>query len=201
IRLRREMGIAGPSAIVSASAPSSSACRPAVSSRACDDGVSTVTSWPRARSPPATPATCSLTSWGCDQSNGETRQMRNAPPRLAPAGDERPRHVGQPHGAGGRELAELRLDFALAPGRRGRDVARREHAVDQTLLVELLHVVEARLRERAEERGAVEGLAPGVAPDPGPLARERGDQLVDRALQRISEVAAVPDQREAAPGP
>ena len=76
MRLRREMGRAGPSAITSASSPSWSARRPARRSAARPDGASTVTEWPSSRRPAARPATCSLTSCGCDQENGVTRQMR-----------------------------------------------------------------------------------------------------------------------------
>src|SRR5438874_11181479 len=133
MRLRREIGIAGPSAIVSASAPSWSAWRPAVSSRARDDGASTVTRCPRARSPSATPATCSLTSCGCDQSKGETRQIFNAS-SLALASSELPRHethreVRQPDALAADDLTEPGLDLALPLRGSRRDVACREHAV------------------------------------------------------------------------
>ena len=75
IRLRREIGTAGPRATTSASSPSSSARRPAARSRARFDDASTVTVWPSGRSSLATPATCSLTSCGCDQAKGVTRQI------------------------------------------------------------------------------------------------------------------------------
>jgi hypothetical protein len=64
IRLRREIGTAGPSATTSASSPSSSARRPAASSFARFDEARIVTEWPSARSSLATPATCSFTSCG-----------------------------------------------------------------------------------------------------------------------------------------
>src|SRR6266566_9419445 len=76
MRLRRETGTAGPSAITSSPPPSRSARRPAIRSAARVEGASTVTECPRARSPSAIPATCSLTSWGRDQANGVTRQTR-----------------------------------------------------------------------------------------------------------------------------
>src|SRR5919201_894040 len=76
MRLRRETGTAGPSAITSWPPPSSSARRPAIRSAARVEGASTVTSYPSARSSRAIPATCSLTSWGRDQANGVTRQTR-----------------------------------------------------------------------------------------------------------------------------
>ena len=66
---RDEVGVAGRVA---------SARRPAARSRARFDGASTVDRWPRARSSSASPATCSLTSCGCDQENGVTRAIRNA---------------------------------------------------------------------------------------------------------------------------
>ena len=50
--------------------------RPAARSAARFDGASTVTECPSTRSSCATPATCSLTSCGCDHANGVTRQMR-----------------------------------------------------------------------------------------------------------------------------
>ena len=45
-------------------------------SRARFDDASTVAECPSPRKPSATPATCSFTSWACDQANGVTRQMR-----------------------------------------------------------------------------------------------------------------------------
>ena len=79
IRLRREIGTAGPSATSSSSSrPAASARRPAARSRARFDGASTVTEWPRARSSRASPATCSFTSCGCDQAKGVTRATRSA---------------------------------------------------------------------------------------------------------------------------
>ena len=62
IRLRREMGTAGPSATISSSRPSSKARRPAARSLARFDGARTVTECPSARNSRATPATCSFTS-------------------------------------------------------------------------------------------------------------------------------------------
>src|SRR5437868_1728895 len=78
------MGTAGPIAITPAgSAWRCSTRRPSSRSAARVDGATTVTSWPRVRSPAAIPATCSFTSWGCDHANGVTRQMRTRS-RLAP---------------------------------------------------------------------------------------------------------------------
>src|SRR5919204_824694 len=86
MRLRRETGTAGPSAITSWPPPSRRARRPAIRSAARVDGASTVTSCPSARSARAIPATCSLTSWGRDQANGVTRQTRSPiGPSLAPS--------------------------------------------------------------------------------------------------------------------
>src|SRR5581483_6051735 len=85
---RREIGTAGPTAITSAGRPSSSACRPARRSAARVEGARTVTVWPRSRSAPAIPATCSLTSCGCDHANGVTRQIRTRI-SLLPGVDER----------------------------------------------------------------------------------------------------------------
>src|SRR5215211_6069318 len=78
IRLRREIGTAGPRAITSPAIPSCSARRPARRSAARLDGASTLTTCPSSRSADAAPATCSLTSCGFDQENGVTRQMRSA---------------------------------------------------------------------------------------------------------------------------
>ena len=78
MRLRREIGTAGPSATTSASRPSASARRPAARSRGAvrrrehGDAVAA-----RAQLP-ASPATCSFTSCGCDQAKGVTRATRSA---------------------------------------------------------------------------------------------------------------------------
>ena len=69
-RLRRETGTAGPIATTSRAVPASSARRLSRRSRGRLEGASTVTSCPSARSSAATPATCSLTSWGCDHVEG-----------------------------------------------------------------------------------------------------------------------------------
>ena len=74
-RDRRDTGTAAPTAITSRRSPRASARRPASRSPARVDGARTVTSWPRARSPRASPATCSFTSCGCDHANGVTRQI------------------------------------------------------------------------------------------------------------------------------
>src|SRR6266511_1797440 len=76
MRLRREIGSAGPTATTSPSGPRRSARLPARRSSARFEGQSTVTECPRRRSSRATPATWSFTSCGCDQENGVTRQMR-----------------------------------------------------------------------------------------------------------------------------
>ena len=68
-------GSPAPTAITSACSRFASARRPASRSPPRVDGASTVTSWPRLRRAPATPATCSLTSCGCDQANGVTKQI------------------------------------------------------------------------------------------------------------------------------
>ena len=80
IRLRREIGTAGPMAISSggSSKAPSSARRPAARSRARFEGARTVTAWPRRRSSRASPSTCSFTSCGCDQANGVTSAIRTS---------------------------------------------------------------------------------------------------------------------------
>ena len=75
---RGETGTARERATTSSSVPCWSARRPATRSEERDDGASTTTSCPRARSAAATPATCSFVSCGTDHACGVTRQMRSA---------------------------------------------------------------------------------------------------------------------------
>ena len=67
----------GRSATTPSSSPVCSARRPARSSVEREDGASTTTACPRARSASATPATCSFVSCGTDHACGVTRQMRS----------------------------------------------------------------------------------------------------------------------------
>src|SRR5207248_6955064 len=115
IRLRREIGTAGPSATRSACSPSSSARRPAARSRARFEEARIVTEWPSRRSSSATPATCSLTSCGCDQANGVTRQIlrpATAPSVVRPVGLAAPSETAPTMGPGGGASPHLSLRCA-----------------------------------------------------------------------------------------
>src|SRR5436305_4852954 len=142
ILLRREIGTAGPTATSSASAPSRSDRRPAARSRARFDDARIVTEWPRRRSSVATPATCSLTSCGCDQANGVTRQIRK--PICAECSARR-RGVTDPPGELDRRGLGRRVPLVVADEGLGRFV----RLVVDDLLRRRLHQVRARALERA----------------------------------------------------
>src|SRR5918992_6012323 len=80
------------------------------------------------------------------------------------------------------------------------DEADRRDAVNQSVGVEGLLVGKYALLERPEQLGALEGGPPGARVERGRVAAVRGDELLDRAVQRVVHLPAIPDKSERATG-
>src|SRR6185437_115204 len=73
-------------------------------------------------------------------------------------------------------------------------------ALDEPVLVELLSVLERGRLARREQPAAVEHLPPVALLPARGVTSQRLEDLGDRRLDRVTLVARVPDQREAAAG-